>query len=40
MVNREALLALLSGVLFGTGLAFSGMADPSRVRAFLDVMGS
>lgn len=40
MVTREALLALLSGALFGAGLAFSGMADPSRVRAFLDVMGS
>ena len=39
MVSREALLALLSGALFGVGLAFSGMADPSRVRAFLDVMG-
>jgi hypothetical protein len=27
-------------VLFGAGLALSGMADPSRVRAFLDVAGA
>ncbi len=39
MVNRARSLALLSGVLFGAGLAVSGMADPARVRAFLDVMG-
>ena len=33
-------VSLLSGVLFGAGLALSGMADPGRVRAFLDVAGS
>lgn len=38
-MNRAFSLALLSGVLFGAGLAVSGMADPARVRAFLDVMG-
>lgn len=38
-MNRALSLALLSGVLFGAGLAVSGMADPARVRAFLDVMG-
>lgn len=32
-------LALLSGVLFGAGLAVSGMVDPQRVRAFLDLFG-
>ncbi|WP_404476443.1 DUF6691 family protein [Novosphingobium sp. BL-52-GroH] len=32
-------IALLSGVLFGAGLAISGMADPARVRAFLDLFG-
>lgn len=32
-------LALISGTLFGAGLAFSGMADPMRVRAFLDLLG-
>lgn len=34
------LIGLLAGVLFGAGLAVSGMADPSRVRAFLDVGGA
>lgn len=38
-MNRAVWIALLSGVLFGGGLAVSGMADPSRVRAFLDVTG-
>lgn len=33
-------LALLSGALFGAGLALSGMADPMRVRAFLDLLGA
>jgi uncharacterized membrane protein YedE/YeeE len=33
-------LALLSGALFGAGLAISGMADPMRVRAFLDLLGA
>ncbi|MDF0543627.1 YeeE/YedE family protein [Sphingobium sp. H39-3-25] len=33
-------IALLSGVLFGSGLAISGMADPMRVRAFLDLLGT
>ena len=39
MVNRAGVIALLSGMLFGAGLAVSGMADPARVRAFLDVAG-
>jgi uncharacterized membrane protein YedE/YeeE len=39
VVNRASWIALLSGLLFGAGLAVSGMADPSRVRAFLDVTG-
>jgi len=39
MVNRTVWIALLSGLLFGAGLAVSGMADPARVRAFLDVAG-
>lgn len=33
------ILALLSGTLFGAGLVISGMADPARVRAFLDLFG-
>ena len=32
-------LALIAGVLFGASLAISGMDDPTRVRAFLDVFG-
>ena len=38
MVKR-ALVSLASGVLFGAGLAVSGMLDPSRVRGFLDLFG-
>ncbi|AIT80220.1 DUF6691 family protein [Novosphingobium pentaromativorans] len=34
------LIGLLSGMLFGAGLAISGMMDPSRVRGFLDVAGN
>lgn len=33
-------LFLLSGALFGSGLVLSGMTDPARVRAFLDVTGA
>ncbi len=32
--------ALLSGILFGLGLALSGMMDPARVLGFLDLFGS
>lgn len=28
-------IALIAGLLFGAGLACSGMSDPTRVRAFL-----
>lgn len=38
-MNR-AVVALLAGVLFGAGLAWSGMADPMRVQAFLDLFGN
>lgn len=37
---RQTLVSLASGVLFGAGLAISGMIDPARVRAFLDVGGA
>ena len=33
-------MALLSGTLFGLGLALSGMMDPARVLGFLDPAGS
>jgi uncharacterized membrane protein YedE/YeeE len=42
-MNRErrlGLVALASGVLFGAGLALSGMLQPRKVIAFLDVAGS
>jgi hypothetical protein len=35
----RALLALLSGTIFGFGLALSGMMNPARVRGFLDLFG-
>lgn len=38
-MNRN-FVALASGLLFGAGLAFSGMADPARVQAFLDLFGN
>ena len=33
------LVALASGLVFGAGLALSGMTDPARVRGFLDLVG-
>lgn len=37
---RQVIVSLASGVLFGAGLAVSGMIDPARVRGFLDVGGA
>jgi uncharacterized protein len=34
------IIALLAGSLFGAGLAYSGMSDPHRVQAFLDLFGN
>lgn len=39
-MRQSIALALLAGMLFGGGLAVSGMADPRRVRGFLDLFGS
>lgn len=43
-MNRRNILnaaaALLSGLIFGLGLALAGMTDPAKVLAFLDVMGN
>jgi hypothetical protein len=36
----RALVALLSGALFGIGLGISGMTRPTKVLAFLDVAGA
>ncbi len=37
---QQMLAALISGTLFGLGLALSGMLDPARVQGFLDVTGA
>lgn len=37
---RPLAFALIAGALFGAGLAVSGMADPQRVRGFLDLFGA
>ena len=36
----KVVIALISGLLFGAGLAYSGMADPARVKSFLDLFGN
>lgn len=36
----KALAGYLAGLLFGLGLAVSGMTDPARVIGFLDVAGA
>jgi len=33
-------VSLASGLIFGFGLALSGMLDPTRVRGFLDIFGA
>lgn len=38
-MSRETFPALVSGLLFGAGLALGGMTDPARVRGFLDLFG-
>lgn len=40
MIARPTLFhvtALISGLMFGLGLAISGMIDPGKVKAFLDI---
>ncbi len=37
---RQALTALLAGVIFGLGLALSKMIDPNKVLNFLDITGN
>ena len=34
---RQALIALLAGLLFGCGLVVSGMVNPAKVLGFLDL---
>lgn len=40
MNHDEKYFFLFVGALFGTGLFWSGMADPQRVLGFLDVAGA
>lgn len=40
MTVRATIAALVSGLLFGAGLALSDMVNPARVLGFLDVAGS
>ena len=39
-MKARSMIAALAGLLFGAGLAVSGMMDPKRVRGFLDVLGA
>lgn len=36
---KQVTVALMAGLLFGAGLAISGMGDPARVQSFLDLFG-
>lgn len=38
-INKITMVALLSGILFGMGLALSGMTDTHKVQSFLDITG-
>lgn len=40
LVKPRSVIGAVAGLLFGSGLAVSGMMDPKRVRGFLDVFGS
>lgn len=37
---RQIAIALLAGLVFGLGLALSGMTSPLRVLGFLDITGA
>ncbi|MFN8673325.1 MAG: DUF6691 family protein [Candidatus Sericytochromatia bacterium] len=39
-MNKEKLVALLSGIIFGIGLSISGMTDIKKVKGFLDIFGN
>lgn len=39
MIVARSAVGLCAGLLFGFGLALSGMMDPGRVQSFLDVTG-
>lgn len=37
---KQIVIALLTGLVFGAGLALSDMVNPARVLAFLDIFGA
>lgn len=37
---QQGLIGLITGLLFGIGLAVGGMTDPARVLGFLDILGA
>lgn len=37
---KKLLIALVSGLIFGFGLALAGMTDPQKVLGFLDIAGN
>ena len=37
---RNLVAAIVTGTLFGAGLALSDMVNPARVQAFLDPLGA
>jgi uncharacterized protein len=39
-MTKNNFFALLSGLIFGLGLILSGMANPAKVLAFLDLAGA
>ncbi|APX92432.1 hypothetical protein BWR19_05470 [Halomonas sp. 1513] len=39
-LDGKALAGYVAGLLFGLGLAISGMTDPARVLGFLDLFGA
>jgi uncharacterized protein len=39
MIYWRAATAFLAGILFALGLSLSGMTDPNRILAFLDILG-
>ena len=40
MITMKNLTALISGLVFGLGIAISGMANPAKVLNFFDVAGT
>ena len=39
-MKRQTLISFVTGLIFGLGLIISGMANPAKVLAFLDLAGA